>query len=132
LLESDFTATERIHLDRVAVRCGSDSASCSTPQPLVLSVLPSILTPKDIHVLTLMRIYPRTLVSFTVTSIPVHEDSHSRSLHMSPVQPSPTDFCYVIPISITFVNFNMFYILEVPDIIRLTIRPRLARTVRVF
>jgi hypothetical protein len=38
---------------------------------------------------------------------------------MSPVQPSSTDICYIIPISITFVNFNMFYIHEVPDIMSL-------------
>jgi hypothetical protein len=37
-LESDFTAAERVHLNRVAVPCGSVSASQSVPQPPVHSL----------------------------------------------------------------------------------------------
>jgi hypothetical protein len=62
-LESDFTTTERVHLNRFAVPCDSDSAVQSLPQPhdtLSFDPLPSVLTPEeDLHVLIPTKTYSR-------------------------------------------------------------------------
>jgi hypothetical protein len=93
-LESDFTTTERVHLNRLAVPCGSDSALQSLPQPPdtpSFDPLPSVLTPeKDLHVLTPPKTYSKTLVPSKVTPVPIHVDSPSTSFQMSAIQPSPS------------------------------------------
>jgi ABC-type uncharacterized transport system permease subunit len=97
-LESDFTTAERVQLNRVAVPCGSDSASQSLPQCPVSSLytpslnpLPSVITHKvDISVLLPTRSYSKTLMLSTVTPFPIRADSLFTSLQMSAVQSSPT------------------------------------------
>jgi hypothetical protein len=93
-LESDFTTTERVHLNRFAVPCGSNSAVQSLPQPPdtpSFDPVPSVLTPeKDLHVPTLTKTYSKTLVPSTVTPIPIHVDSSSTSFQTSAIQPSPS------------------------------------------
>jgi len=83
--ESDFTTAEKIHLNRVAVPCVSDSTSHSVPEPSVPSLrtpyldsLPSLLTPEDDHVLPPTRSYSkRSLTSVPLTPTPVHAESPS-------------------------------------------------------
>jgi hypothetical protein len=93
-LERDFTTTERVHLNRFAVPCGSDSAVQSLPQrhdTPSFDPLPSVLTPeKDLHVLTPTKTYSKTLVPSTVTPIPIHVHSPSTSFQMSAIKPSPS------------------------------------------
>jgi hypothetical protein len=75
------------------------------------------LTPEyDIHVLPPTRTYCKTLVSSTVTPVPIHADSPSTSFQMSAVQPSQTGLVYVIPFTVTFVNMSIFQIHEVHHI----------------
>jgi hypothetical protein len=92
--ESDFTTTERVHLNRFAVPCDSDSSVQSLPQlPDTPSFdpLPSVLTPEeDLHVLTPTKTYNKTLVPSTVTPVPIHVGSPSTSFQMYAIQPSPT------------------------------------------
>jgi hypothetical protein len=91
-VESNFTTTERVHLNRFAVPCGSDSAVHSLPQPPdPFDPLTSVLTPeKDLHALTPTKTYSKILVPTTVTPIPIHVDSPSTSFQMSAIQPSPS------------------------------------------
>jgi hypothetical protein len=62
--ESDFTTTERVHLNRFTVPCNSDSCVQSLPQPPdtpSFDPLVSILTPEeDLHVLTPTKTYSKT------------------------------------------------------------------------
>jgi hypothetical protein len=96
---SDFSTAEMVHLNRVAVPCGSDSSSQALPQPLVpslhtpsLDLLPSVVTHKDyIHFIPPTRTYSKTLVPSAVTPIPIHADSPSTSFQISAVQLSPTE-----------------------------------------
>jgi hypothetical protein len=91
--ESDFTTTERVHLNRFTVPCDSDSAVQSLPQPPdtpSFDPLLSVLTAEDdLHVLTPTKTYSKTLVPSTITPIPIHVGSPSTSLQMSAIQPSP-------------------------------------------
>jgi hypothetical protein len=97
-LKSDFTAAVRVHLNRVAVPYGSDSASQSLPKLPVPSLhtpsldpFPSVVTHKDyICVLPPSRTYNKTLVPYSVTPIPIHAHGPSTSFQMSAVKPSPT------------------------------------------
>jgi hypothetical protein len=65
--ESDFTTAEKIHLNRVAVPCISDSASQSLSQPPVLLLGTPFLNPSpsvmilkdDLHVLPPAQTYSR-------------------------------------------------------------------------
>jgi hypothetical protein len=90
---------ERVHLSRMALPCGSDSASQSLLQPLLpslptisLNPLASVVTPKvDIHVPLPTRTNGKTLVPSALTPIPIHADntdSLSTSFQMSAVQSS--------------------------------------------
>jgi hypothetical protein len=95
--ESNFTAAERVHLNRVAVPRGSDPASQSFPQPpvsslhaLSLDLLPSLITHKDYIHVVFPTTYNKTLVPSPVILIPIHADGPSTSFQMSVVQPSPT------------------------------------------
>jgi hypothetical protein len=96
--ESDFTTAEKIHLNRVAVPCVSDSTSHSVPEPSVpslltphLDLLPSLLTPEDdLHDLPPTRTYSkRSLTSLTLTPTPVHAESPSTFSQISALQVSP-------------------------------------------
>jgi hypothetical protein len=93
-LESDFTTTEKIHLNKVAVPCGSDLAGHSIPQPSFPSLyippldsFPSVLTHEgDLHVLRPTKTYSKA----SVTSSPIHTESPSTSSQIPALQVSPT------------------------------------------
>jgi hypothetical protein len=76
-LETDFTTSGRIHLNRVAIPCVSDLTSHSAPQPYMPSVhipyldsLLSPLTPEDnLHVLPPIRTYSKMLLT-SLAAIP--------------------------------------------------------------
>jgi hypothetical protein len=93
-LESDFMTAERIHLNIVAVPCGSDLAGHSVPQPSVPSLyippldsFPSVLTHEgELHVLHPTRTYSKV----SVTSIPTCTESPSISSQIPALQVSPT------------------------------------------
>jgi hypothetical protein len=99
--ENVFTTAERIHFDRVAVSCGSDSASqsllpLSVPSlhTLCFDPLLSVITPTDhIHVVP-PTINKKSLVPSSVTSIPNHENIPStinkKTLMPSSVTSIPT------------------------------------------
>jgi hypothetical protein len=85
-LDSDFTTAERVHLNRVAVPCASDSSAQSLPQPPVASLhtpsfdpVPSFMTHNVIPPTTLIK----TMVHSTITPIPIHADGPSTSFQMS-------------------------------------------------
>jgi hypothetical protein len=92
-LESDFMTAEKIHLNRVAVTCVSDSTSHSISSLLApyLDSLSFFLTPEDdLHLLPLTRTYSKMSLTFlTVTPTPVHEDSPSTSPQIPALQVSP-------------------------------------------
>jgi hypothetical protein len=93
-LRSDFTTAERVHLNRVVVQCGSDSAAQLVPQPPDPSLhapsfdpFPSVVTPEDdLYVILPTETYRKTLLSCAVTPFPIHADSPSTSFQIYAVQ----------------------------------------------
>jgi hypothetical protein len=80
--ESSFTTAESIHLNILAVACGSDSTSQSLPRPPVPSLNPSssvIMQKGDIYVL-LPTTCKQTPVQSPVMHFPINADIPSTSL----------------------------------------------------
>jgi hypothetical protein len=101
--ECDFTTAERVHLNRFAVPCGTDSAARSVPQPPDPSLhtpsfdhTSSVLAPEgDLHVLPPTRTYSKTVVPSAVAPVSIHADSPSTSFQMSAIQPK-TEFFFIV------------------------------------
>jgi hypothetical protein len=91
-LESDFTTAERVHFNRVAVPCGSDTASQSLPQLPVPSLHTPSLDPLSLVVTgkDYINVVPPTTHNILVPSPVTPNLIHAQSFHFLSNVCSPT------------------------------------------